>query len=139
MKRLDAVQFQREEQQGRRYNNIPEVIQSASKRYLKIRSDLEVLESEKAAIVKHIKSYEDYEYFLDYVFEKYLEKTNKRYEERQPYYIFNAVEVYNDMIVLKYEPLHARFDGNNFTYGVCSTEDIVNIEDIIKTEKAKYI
>ena len=49
MRTLDIVQAQREEQQGRRYNNIHEVIQSASKRYLKIRSDLEVLESEKAA------------------------------------------------------------------------------------------
>ena len=61
----DPIKFQRQEQECTRCTYIESVLKSASNRYLKIRADQEVLTGEYALIVKHIKSYPDYEYFLD--------------------------------------------------------------------------
>ena len=138
MKKVDIVKLQREDIKGVRYYNILEVMKSASERYLKIRPELELLDRETSIIVKHIKSFEDWEYFLEYALEQYI-KINmaKGNEAREMYSKFNAVRVVGGIIELKYEPIHARFDGNNYTYGFCSFDDILHIDEIIKTQKEK--
>ena len=138
MEQIDSVKIQRRFQQGVRSNNILDTIRSASDRYLKIRSDIELLDGEHFAIMRHIRSYPDYEYFLDFVFKRHTSKSDTQRTAIMPYYKFNAVRVIGDAIELRYEPLHYRFDNNNFIYGVCSVEDILNIEDIIKVQKSKY-
>ena len=131
----DPIKFQRQEQECTRCTYIESVLKSASNRYLKIRADQEVLTGEYALIVKHIKSYPDYEYFLD----AFLEKRSNRYETKVEYSKFNAVRVVGDVVELKYEPIHHRYDGNNYTFGVCKFEDVLNIEQIIEEQKKKYI
>lgn len=127
----DPVKFQRLEQRCLRCDNIEDVLKSASERYRKIRADKEVLESECAAIVRHIKSFQDYEYFIDSIFDKgndYVEMYSK----------FNMVRMHGNFVELKYEPICARYDGNNYSYGICTIEDILNIEEIIENQKKKY-
>lgn len=127
----DPVKFQRLEQQCRHCDNIEDVLKSASERYRKIRVDKEVLESEYAAIVRHIKSFQDYEYFIDAFFDKgndYIEMYSK----------FNMVRICGNFVELKYEPICARYDGNNYSFGVCTIDDILNIEEIIENQKKKY-
>jgi len=131
----DPIKFQRQEQECIRCTYIESALKSASDRYLKIRVDQEILKGEYSVIVKHIKSYPDYEYFLD----AFLEKRSERYEPREMYSKFNAVRVVGDTVELKYEPIHYRYDGNNYTFGVCKFEDILNIEQIIEKQKQKYI
>lgn len=131
----DPIKFQRQEQECNNCNYIESVLKSASNRYLKIRSDQEILKGEYSVIVKHIKSYPDYEYFLD----AFLEKRIKRYEPKEMYSKFNAVRIVEDVVELKYEPIHHRYDGNNYTFGECKFEDILNIEKIIEEQKQKYI
>ena len=131
----DQVKFQRQEQECIRCAYIESVLKSASSRYLKIRADQEILKGEYSVIVKHIKSYPDYEYFLD----AFLEKRSERHEPRELYSKFNMVRIVGDVVELKYEPLYYRFDGNNYTFGVCKFEDILNIENIIKEQKQKYL
>ena len=135
----DPIKFQRQEQECTRCTYIESVLKSASNRYLKIRADQEVLTGEYALIVKHIKSYPDYEYFLDAFLEDYSKRHNKKYEPRELYSKFNMVRIVGDVVELKYEPLHYRFDGNNYTFGVCKFEDILNIENIIEEQKQKYL
>lgn len=69
----------------------------------------------------------------------FLEKRNERYEPREMYSKFNAVRVVGDVVELKYEPIYHRYDGNNYTFGVCKFEDVLNIEQIIEEQKKKYI
>lgn len=127
----DPVKFQRLEQQCLHCDNIEDVLKSASERYRKIRADKEVLEGECAAIVRHIKSFKDYEYFIDAIFDK-------RNDYVEMYSKFNMVRMYGNFVELKYEPIYARYDRNNYSYGICTIEDILNIEEIIENQKKKY-
>ena len=127
----DTVKFQRLEQQCNHCDNIEDVLKSASERYRKIRADEEVLIGEYGAIVRHIKSFKDYEYFIDAFFDKgndHIELYSK----------FNMVRMHGNFVELKYEPIYARYDRNNYSYGVCTIEDILNIEEIIENQKKKY-
>ena len=135
----DPIKFQRQEQACIRCTYIESVLKSASNRYRKIRADQEILTGEYALIVKHIKSYPDYEYFLDAFLEDRVKRNNEEYRSREMYSKFNAVRIVGDVVELKYEPLHYRFDGNNYTFGVCKFEDILNIENIIEEQKQKYL
>lgn len=135
----DPIKFQRKEQTCVKCDHIESVLKSASNRYFKMRLDQEILKDEYCVIVKHIKSYPDYEYFLDAFLEDYSKRHNKKYEPRELYSKFNAVRVVGDNIELKYEPIHYRFDGNNYTFGVCKFVDVLNIEKIIEEQKQKYI
>ena len=126
----DKVEFQRSEQKCLPYSNIGDIVRSASDIYLKIRVDLEMLDMKCSSIVRHIKSYPDWEYFLD--------AFTEGGRDIMEYSKFNAVRVFNNVVEMKYEPIGARFDGNNFSFGVCSVEDILNIEEIIENRKRKY-
>lgn len=128
----DIVKTQRLEQQCCHCDNIENVLKSASERYKRIRADEEVLIGEYGAIVRHIKSFQDYEYFIDAFFDKgnnYIELYSK----------FNMVRIHGNFVELKYEPIYARYDGNNYSFGVCTIEDILNIDKIIEKQKQKYL
>lgn len=131
-KKYDKVEFQREMSVHHKCNDIKQVLKDASQRYKKIQADLEIIESDYAVIVNHIKSYDGWEYFVD-EFHKPAEGCVSRM-----YNLFNAVRVVGDIVELKYEPNHERFDGNNYTYGTCSFDDILNIEKIIVDRKRYY-
>lgn len=135
----DPIKFQRQEQKCIKCTYIESVLKSASNRYRKIRADQEILTGEYALIVKHIKSYPDYEYFLDAFLEDYTKRNSGEYKPKEMYSKFNAVRIVGDVVELKYEPLYYRFDGNNYTFGVCKFEDILNIEKIIEEQKQKYL
>lgn len=123
----DRVQFQKENFSS--YPEISNILKQCAERYLKIRVDLELLDSERYTIMEHIKSYPDWEYFIDNFMSN---------DSHLPISKFNAVRVYPDKVELKYEPIHYRFDGNNCTYGVCTFDDILNIEKIIEDRKEYY-
>ena len=128
----DIVKFQRLEQQCCHCDNIENVLKSASERYKRIRADEEVLTSEYGTIVRHIKSFQDYEYFIDAFFDKgndHIELYSK----------FNMVRIHGNFVELKYEPIYARYDGNNYSFGVCTIDDILNIEKVIEKQKQKYL
>ncbi len=134
IKNMDRVLFYRQEAEPRRCECIKEVLESAGKRYCKIRADIEVLESEHAAIVKHIKSFPDWEYFID-----------NFAKEESPYAfgLFNSVQVYKtddaEMVSLFYMPSYNRHDQNNIYFGNCTFDDILNIEEIIRKRKEYYV
>lgn len=126
----DRIEFERTEFANFKVENISEVMQDAADRYIKIRADQEVIESDYSAIVSHIKSHPDWEYFID----TFLDE-NAQY---LPFSMFNDVIVYPNKVILNYSPLHYRFDANNHTYGSCTFDDIANIEKIIEDRKAYY-
>ncbi len=128
---IDRVKYERTEFANSKVENISEVMQDAADRYMKIRADQELIESDCGAIVSHIKSYPDWEYFID----AFLDDKNALH---LPFSMFNDVMVYPNKVILKYSPLHYRFDANNHTYGSCTFDDIMNIEKIIEERKEYY-
>ena len=128
---INRVKYEQTEFANSKIENISEVMQDAADRYMKIRADQEVIESDYRAIVSHIKSYPDWEYFID----AFLDIENAPHLHIS---MFNDVFVFVNKVILKYSPLHYRFDANNHTYGECTFEDILNIEKIIAERKAYY-
>ena len=128
---FDRVKLERGLLTNSKVEDISEVMKDAADRYLKIRADQEVIESDYGAIVSHIKSYPDWEYFID----AFLDIENAPHLHIS---MFNDVFVYPNKVILKYSPLHYRFDANNHTYGECTFDDILNIEKIIEERKAYY-
>lgn len=130
---MDRVLFYRQEAEPRRCENIKEVLQNAGNRYHKIRVDIEVLIGENATIVKHIKSFPDWEYFIDN-----FTKEGTTYA----FGMFNSVIVYKTddtkMVSLFYMPSYDRHDKNNIYFGNCTFDDIMNIEEIIRKRKEYY-
>ena len=127
----DRVKYEQTEFANLKTENISEVMQDAADRYLKIRVDQELIESDYRVIVSHIKSYPDWEYFID----TFLDNENAPHLHIS---MFNDVFVFANKVILNYSPLHYRFDANNHTYGSCTFDDILNIEKIIEDRKAYY-
>jgi len=128
---FDRVKIERELLTNSKVENISKVMQDAADRYMKIRTDQEVIYSDENTILLHIKSYPDWEYFID----AFLDDRNVPHF---PFSMFNHVTVHPNKVILKYSPLHYRFDGNNHTYGFCTFDDILNIEKIIEERKEYY-
>lgn len=125
----DIVKMQRMENEPRWDPDIRNLMKSYSDHYKKIRATLEVMDGERYAIVQHIKSFPDWEYFID----NFTIGTAK-----VCYSKFNSIRIIGDTVALLYEPLHYRWDGNNCEFGVCKMEDVMNIASIIKERKAYY-
>ena len=126
---IDRVKMQRMEDAPHRNPDIWNLMKSYSDHYMKIRAILEVMDGERYAIVQHIKSFEDWEYFID----NFAAETGKAFYSK-----FNSVRIVGDTVVLLYEPLHYRWDENNCKFGVCKMEDVMNIASIIEERKAYY-
>jgi hypothetical protein len=133
-KKFDRVEFFRQENRPIRQDDIKSLLDSAGSRYAKIRADEELLSGEYGAIVKHIKSFDDWEYFID-TFVSYAEQFCCSG-------MFNAVQVYKsgdtEIVTLMWQPNHDRHDKNTVVFGNCSFDDILNIEEIIRKRKEYY-
>lgn len=127
----DIVKLMRQEETPCRLPDISGVMKSCSDRYRKIRADLEILDSECHCIVQHIKSYPDWEYFID-AFRDYNDKKHPVLYSK-----FNSVRIVGNKVSLLYEPLHCRWDNNNYEFGTCTMDDIMNIESIIRDRKIR--
>ena len=130
---IDRVKFCRQATAPLRRDDIMDILVQAGERYHKIRVDLELLSGEHAAIVSHIKSYEDWEYFIDCFSPDGCMCCFDR---------FNSVQVFKDgdkeIVTLMWQPNHDRHDKNNVVFGNCTFDDIVNIEKIISDRKNHY-
>lgn len=131
--KTDRVKFYRQEAEPRRCDHIRDVLESAGNRYHKIRAGIEVLGGECAAIVKHIKSFPDWEYFIDNFAEEGV---------LCAFGMFNSVIVYKhdnaEQVSLYFMPNYDRHDKNNIYFGNCTFDDIMSIEKIIENRKAYY-
>lgn len=129
----DRVKMYRSESTPYRLNGIRNVLENAGKRYVKIRADLEVLGSERIAIVGHIKSYPDWEYFVDNFTED---------EHICASGLFNYVKVIkndnSENVLMYFTPNYDIHDKNNIYFGQCTFDDILNIEEIIEKRKLFY-
>lgn len=111
---------------------IRRVLELAGDRYRRIRVDLELLSGEHSAIVKHIKSYDNWEYFIEHFADDGCVCC---------FDMFNAVCVFKDgdmeTVSLYYMPNHDRNDKNNVYFGTCGFDDVLNIEEIIRKNMEK--
>lgn len=137
MKKRDIVKLARQESARHRLDNVRDALEQAADCYRSIRAFVEVMDGTRSAIAGHIKSHEDWEYFLD-AFRDENDIETLQFEK------FNTVRCYSDgekgtsRVELLYEPLNSRYDGNNILFGVCTFEDIENIEGIIRERKGMY-
>lgn len=138
--KTDIVKFQRQCLAPLRDEKISETLERAAERYMKIRADIILLEAEKEAIVSHIRSFEDWEYFLD--------AFSDIYQPDVPYEKFNSVSVYSvrdeggygkDIVCLEYDErgCGATKSAKCVTFGCCTFKDLLDIESII-TERKRY-
>lgn len=126
---MDVVKMQRMGDEPRWNPDIWNLMKSYSEHYMKIRATLEVMDGERYGIVQHIKSFLDWEYFID----NFTTGTGKVFYSK-----FNSVRIVGDTVELLYEPLHYRWDENNCKFGICKMEDVMNIASIIEERKAYY-
>lgn len=125
----DRVQFQKEVEAYTECLDISNVLKECYERYSRIKTDTHKLHSDYYAIVSHIKSQPDWEYFIDNFMDD---------ERHVPISKFNMVRIHPNRIELRYEPICCQHDNNNIIYGICSFDDILNIEKIIEDRKAYY-
>lgn len=129
----DRVTFCRQETRPMRWDDIRGVLEKAGKRYRRVRVELELLSGEEGVIVRHIKSYPDWEYFV----ENFTESSTVCAFNQ-----FNSVIVYknedNELVWLCFMPNHDKNDKNNIKFGCCTFDDILNIEEIIEKRKSYY-
>lgn len=130
MEQYDRVKFADGTNAPIRLDNPMAALNTAAECYMKTRAALELLDSARAAIARHIRSYEGWEYFIDAF----------NTEGPKPYWMFNTVRVYsngngNDLVELLHEPLGYRHDANNILFGTCSFKDVLDIERIIWERK----
>lgn len=141
IRKTDNVKSQRQCLAPRRDEKIGETLERAAERYMKIRADIILLEAEKQAIVSHIRSFEDWEYFIDAFTDN--SHPNALYEK------FNSVSVYSvkddagfgkDMVCLEYDPdgCRATKSAGCACFGSCTFDDLLNIENIIAERKQYY-
>lgn len=139
--KTDIVKFQRQCLAPLRDEKIGETLERAAERYMKIRADIVLLEAEKQAIVSHIRSFEDWEYFID--------AFSDIYRPDVPYEKFNSVSVYSvkddggcgkDMVCLEYDErgCGATKSAKCVTFGCCTFKDLLDIESIIAERKRYY-
>lgn len=125
---MNRVEAMKADLMPHKYDNIKDILKSAADNYMAIRAKLEVLGGDRWAVVSHIKSFPDWEYFIDNFNETILSVT-----------MFNNVQVYPDKIILRHSDL-----GSEDIYfhtqdmGVCTFDDLLNIEKIIEDRKNYY-
>jgi hypothetical protein len=125
---MNRVEAMKADLMPHKYDNIKDILKSAADNYMAIRAKLEVLGGDRWAVVSHIKSFPDWEYFIDNFNETILSVT-----------MFNNVQVYPDKIILRHSDL-----GSEDIYfhtqdmGVCTLDDLLNIEKIIEDRKNYY-
>ena len=126
---MDRVKEQIQEFSSRRLEDseLDAVLKDASDIYLSIRAKLEVLDQLKLSIIKHIKSFDDWEYFIDTFNESHIAVP-----------MFNWVKIIGDIIVLGYSPFGSYDTILYKEMGTCRVEDLKNIETIIKERKEYY-
>lgn len=139
--KTDIVKFQRQCLAPLRDEKIGETLERAAERYMKIRADIILLESEKKSIVSHIRSFEDWEYFID--------AFSDTYRPDVPYEKFNSVSVLSvrddgecgkDMVRLEYDECGcgATKSAKCVTFGCCTFKDLLDIKSIIAERKRYY-
>lgn len=130
---MDRVTLCRQETRPMRWDDIRSVLEKAGKRYRRVRIELELLSGEESVIVRHIKSYPDWEYFVENFTEN---PTVCAFNQ------FNSVIVYKnedtELVLMCFMPNHNRNDKNNIEFGRCTFDDILNIEEIIEKRKSYY-
>jgi len=126
---MDRVKFQIQEFSSRRLevSELDAACCDASDIYISIRSKIEKLDTLKISIVKHIKSFEGWEYFIDTFNRSHITVT-----------MFNWVKILGDIIVLGYSPLGTCDMMLYEEMGTCHISDLKNIENIIKERKEYY-
>lgn len=95
--------------------------------YFSIRSKIDILDTDNLLIVHHVKSFPDWEYFIDTFNNSHI-----------PVSMFNWVKILKDTIVLG-SSQYGAYD--HFLYkemGTCNIEDLKNIENIIINRKKFY-
>lgn len=130
---MDRVTLCRQETRPMRWDDIRSVLEKAGKRYRRVRIELELLSGEESVIVRHIKSYPDWEYFVENFTES---PTVCAFNQ------FNSVIVYKnedtELVLMCFMPNYNRNDKNNIEFGRCTFDDILNIEEIIEKRKSYY-
>lgn len=126
---MDRVKYQIQEFGSRRLEDsvLDTVLKDASDIYLSIRCKIDELDSLRGLIVKHIKSFEGWEYFIDTFNESHIAIP-----------MFNWVKVLGDIIILGSSPLGLYDTLLYKEMGTCHISDLKNIETIIKERKEYY-